>query len=139
MHDNLPDIKYFYTVFYPVMTQIVDQMNNLINQDDQTKLVVYSNHDSTLFLFLKVFGIEGNWIRYAGRIVLELFEYKIDNTPGKNNYKHKHYFKYLYDGNDLTESVTFCKGKTFRGLCEFSLLYDFVYKEMQQEILKLVQ
>ena len=139
VHDNLPDIKYFYTVFYPVMTQIVDQMNNLINQDDQTKLVVYSNHDSTLFLFLKVFGIDGYWIRYAGRIVLELFEYNIDNTPGKNNNKHKHYIKFLYDGKDLTESVTFCRGRTFRGLCEFSLLYDFVYKEMQQKIMKTVQ
>ena len=48
----------------------------------------------------------------------------------------KHYVRIVYDGKDLTEFVTFCKGKTFKGLCEVSLLYDFVYKHMEQELKK---
>ena len=47
---------------------------------------------------------------------------------------YKHYIKCFFGGEDLTESKTFCKCKTFEGLCEFSLLYDFVYKEMSQII-----
>ena len=176
VHENSPDIKYFYEAYYTVMAQIVDQMYNRIINAEQTKLVVYSNHDRILISFLKVFGIDGNWIRYAGRIVLELYESKMDNnTPGQtndiqeeqnnnfnhvndtkshysdtytqssetqrqyHNARHKHYIKFFYDGKDLTESVTFCKGKTFEGLCEFSLFHDFVYTEMQQEIAKIVQ
>ena len=182
VHEHSPDIKYFYKSYFTVMTQIIDQMSNRINNADQTKLVVYSNHDRTLISFLKVFGVDGNWIRYAGRIVLELYESNMDNhTPGQtndiqeeqnNNYgkyihthnhvndtkshysdtfsqnsetqrqfhnaRHKHYIKFFYDGKDLTELVIFCKGKTFKGLCEFSLFYDFVYTEMQQEIAKIV-
>ena len=45
---------------------------------------------------------------------------------------YKQYIMCFYDGEDLTESITFCKGKTFKGLCEFSLFYYFVYKEMSQ-------
>ena len=162
VHEHSPDKKYFYAAYYTVMTQIVDQMTNRINNANLTKLVIRSSHDRTLITFLKVFGVNGNWIRYAGRIVLELFESdidKIDNAPEQDinnvqygqkhnhlndtssqnskaqrpyNDSHKHYIKFFYDGEDLTESITFCKGKTFKGLCEFSLFYDFVYKEMSQ-------
>ena len=175
VQEHSPDIKYFYAAYYTVMTQIIDQMYNRINNADQTKLVVYSNHDRILISFLKVFGVDGNWIRYAGRIVLELYKSNMDNnTPGQangiqeeqnNNYnhvndtqshysdtysqssetqrqyhnaRHKHYIKFFYDGKDLTESVTFCEGKTFKGLCKFSLFYDFVYTEMQRKIAKIV-
>ena len=179
VQEHSPDIKYFYAAYYAVMTQIVDQMYNRIINAEQTKFVVYSNHDTQLLQFLKVFGIDGIWIRYAGRIVIELFESNIKNEQNKDiqdqhthkngwynetknhfnnteshfndiysqnratlsrvNNKHKHYIKFFYDGKDFTESVTFCKGRTFRGLCEFSLLYDFVYKEMRQEIKKIDQ
>ena len=47
---------------------------------------------------------------------------------------YKHYIKCFNEGEGLTESITFCKGKTFKGLCEFLLLYDFVYKERSQVV-----
>ena len=144
VYENSSDMKYYYASYYPFMTKIADRIHNSINNNDPTNLVIYSGHDNTLIGLLQLFGYDGTWIRFAGRIVIELFKStdndvtpgKVNGAKGKSSGMPKHYVRIVYDGKDLTEYVTFCKGKTFKGLCDVSLLYDFVYKHMEQELKK---
>ena len=66
---------------------------------------------------------------FASRIVMEFYE---ASSKTETFIKNKYYFRIFYEGDDITQYVIFCIGKTFRGLCEFSLFYDFVYSKMSQ-------
>ena len=125
--EHSKNITYYYTAFYPLMAEIADRLNDHVNGRSKEKLVVYSGHDISLMALLYMLGLDGNWISYAGRIVIELYEYD------SNNDTDTYYIRILYSGEDLTQNVKFCKGKTFKGLCKLSLFYDFVFNEMLQQ------
>ena len=118
---------YYYIALYPLMAEIVNRLNDHTKGRSQERLVVYLGHDIPLMSFLDILEVGGSWIRYAGRIVLELYESEAYNDPDK------HYIRILYNGKDVTQFVKFCKEKTNKGLCNFSLLYDFVFNKMLQQ------
>ena len=70
VYEHSSDMKYYYASYYPFMTKIADRIHNNINNNDPTKLVIYSGHDNTLIGLLQIFGYDGTWIRFAGRIVI---------------------------------------------------------------------
>ena len=125
--EHLKNTTYFYTALYPLMANIANRLKDHVKGQNLQRLVVYSGHDTALMSLLYMLEIDGSWIRYAGRIVLELYESEA------HKYIDKYYIRILYNGQDVTQSVKFCKGKLFKGLCNFTLFYDFVFNEILQQ------
>ena len=121
--------KLFHLNLYPVMVEMANRMkHHLEGKDTQEKLVLYSGHDTTVMPLLHILGLyEGKWVRYAARVVIELYKAR------DNDDKHKHYVRILYDGVDLTHKVSFCKESLVNGLCIFKSFYDFVFTKMLQQ------
>ena len=132
VNENPPEAKHVYATYYPILSKIADRAKDYISGKGQygKKLFVYSGHGTSTHALLQILGFETNGlVPYAGRIVIELYESSSKNSTFNEN---KHYIRIFYNGDDITQYVTFCKGKTFSGLCEISLLYDFVYIKMHQ-------
>ena len=125
--EYLKNTIYFYRALYPLMVDIANRLKDYVKGRNQQRLIVYSGHDTGLMGLLYMLEINGSWMRYAGRIVLELFE------SDSHKCIDKYYIRILYNGQDVTKSVQFCKGKLFKGLCNFTLFYDFVFNEILQQ------
>ena len=131
VNENPPEAKHYYATYYPILSKIVDRSKDYINAKaghNGKKLFVYAGHNTSIFALLHILGLDGGrLINYASRITIELFE---ETSKNKTIIENKYYFRIFFEGVDITQYVIFCVGKTFRGLCEFSLLYDFVYNKM---------
>ena len=115
-------------VLHPLFIELARRMKEEVEKRQPYKVVIYSGHDITLTPLLVVLGLDdGKWVRYASRVVIEFYE-----AMSKKD-KQKYYLKFLFNGEDLTEKVRFCEGRTFHGLCSFRLFYDFVFTEMLQQ------
>lgn len=120
--------KFSNIMLTPLMVEVAHRMKDALEGRTTPKLVLYSGHDVTLSPLLYVLGIyHGEWTPYASRIVIELYESK-DRTINNN-----HMLKFLYNGKDVTEMVSFCQGKTYNGMCHFRLFYEHVFTKMLQQ------
>ncbi|KAH3761509.1 hypothetical protein Pelo_6659 [Pelomyxa schiedti] len=58
-----------------LLGDILDQMESVVDGDTQPKLSLYSAHDSSVEVFLSMFGIwDQLWPKYAAYILFELFD-----------------------------------------------------------------
>ena len=132
VHENSPEAKHYYATYYPILSKIVNRSKDYINGkgNNEKKLFVYGGHETGIFALLHILGLNGGRLtNFASRIVMEFYEAQ---SKTETFIKNKYYFRIFYEGDDITQYVIFCIGKTFRGLCEFSLFYDFVYSKMSQ-------
>ena len=127
--EHIKNTKYFYNALYPLMADIANRFKDHIKERSQQRLIVYSSHDTALMSLLYMLEIDASWRRYAGRIILELYESESESHSDTD----KHYIRILLNGQDVTQNVKFCKGKTFKGLCNFTFFNDFVFNEMLQQ------
>lgn len=116
---------------YGLIRSIVSFMLKMIS-GDKTKLVLYSSHDHTLKNLLSVLGMIdlSSYIPYAARLSFEVYRSDKDN---------QHYFRLIYNGKDLTSSISFCLGgkslrvKRGRGgiafLCPIENIIRFVHDD----------
>ena len=120
--------EYANIILHPVMIEIARRLKDEAERGHKHKMIIYSGHDVTLSPLLHFLGLDdGRWVRYAARVVIEMYEAKSKKD------KNKHYLRFLYNGKDLTQDVIFCKGKLHKGLCKFKLFYDYVFTEMLQQ------
>ena len=120
--------KYSHIILYPLMIEIANRLKDQLEGRSKQKMVIYSGHDVTITPLLQILGLnDGKWVRFAGRVVIELYEARLKKD------RHKHYLRFLYNGKDLTHDVSFCKGNLFKGLCKFRFFYDFVFTVMLQQ------
>lgn len=125
--DNVYD-KYSRLLVQPLLAEMAKRMINITIDATVVKFVLYSGHDTSLRPMLAVLGIgEGRWPSYASRIVIELYSQKQIS-------KKVYFIKVIYNGEDKTRLVKFCKNINNDGLCKLSDFLDFVSKENMKAI-----
>lgn len=118
-------LKYSSIVMHPVLLEIENRMKSFIRESSTYKFILYSGHDVTLSPLLYVFGLNnGRWPPYASRLVIELYEFNHAQSLGR------FFLKFLFNGEDKTRDVNFCRGKLFHGLCNFRLFSEFILTRM---------
>lgn len=121
-----------------IVSQIVEIMSKSIDENKNydavsSKLVLFSGHDTIISPLLNVLGIhDWRWPPYASRLVFELWK----DTDGAQKRardstllsKFDNYFiRVLYNGEDLTSKVEFCKGQLVQNqLCPVSAFVKVV-------------
>jgi hypothetical protein len=122
---NLYYLKYSSIVMTPILIEIINRIKNIVENRHTPKFILYSSQESTLSPLLYVFSLhDGKWPAYASRVVIELYEH-LGNIS-----KNRFFLRFLYNGKDKTDSVIFCKGLTFKGLCSLRYFTDFVFTKM---------
>ena len=112
-------------LMHPLLHIILHRMHNVTAGAERSKFVLYSGHDKTITPLATALGIhDGRWPRYASRVVFELFSKGDAKTTQKT-----YYIRVLFNGEDKTKQVRFCKGKTIDGMCPLSYFQNFVFHE----------
>ena len=103
----------------PLLTNIFRQMKKAVTGSN-LKFALYSGHDSTITLLSVSLGFGGNTHPpFASRIVFELYEKKSNSRDI--------FLKILYNGQDVTKLVIFCRRKTtLDGLCPMKYLQQYI-------------
>jgi len=100
----------------PLLYEIAHRMNS----SQSERFVLYSGHDTSIEPLQSALGISnGIWPRYASRVIFELLL----------SSSRQYYIRILDNGNDVTASTTFCKGKISEithGLCPLERFVEFV-------------
>jgi hypothetical protein len=108
--------------FQPLLYEIAHRMKS---DASSYRFVLYSGHDSTVEPLANALGVsDGHWPRYASRLIFELFLKREVVSSDR-----KYYIRVLYNGKDVTDSVSFCRGRldeTAYGLCPVELFVEFV-------------
>jgi 2-phosphoxylose phosphatase len=108
----------------PLLYEIAHRMTS----SQSHRFVLYSGHDSTIEPLADVLGVsDGRWPRYASRLIFELY-LKWDTVSTVRKY----YVRILYNGRDVTDSVSFCKGQLVDGtpgLCPLDMFIKFVEQD----------
>jgi len=107
----------------PLLYEIAHRMKHQSDFSDMLspKFVLYSGHDSTVEPMAAAIGVSnGNWPRYASRLVFELYaptnDASADTVAG---------IRVLYNGQDVTRLLSFCKG-VISNVCPLKAFFDFV-------------
>lgn len=98
---------------YPILRYL-----GLMAESDEKQVKLFSSHDTIIGSILRILmnsGKYNDWQVFAARIVFEI--YKVNENEKM--------LRVLYDGNDITSSVKFCKTLRF-GLCPVSDLQNFL-------------
>ncbi len=122
------NVKMHRLTMHPLLHEIFNRMRNVTENVEKSKVVLYSGHDKTLTPMAVALGIHsGLWPPYASRIIFELYSTLQD---GYTNY----YIKVLYNGEDMTSKVRFCKNKPLpNGLCPLEYFENFVtYEDLKE-------
>ena len=103
----------------PLLSYIFRHMEKAVTQSS-LKFALYFGHDSSITPLLVSLGFGGSTHPpYASRIVFELYENKSNSSD--------FFLKILYNGQDVTRSVIFCRGKTTPdGLCPMKCLQQYI-------------
>ena len=114
--------KYARLYMHPLLREIAKRMGRLARRKDKVKFVLYSGHDITITPLNTALGFnEGLHPPFASRVVFELYKYIQANTT------QAYFARFLYNGDDVTERVIFCAGKTNSdGLCAMEHFLQFV-------------
>ena len=105
--------------YKPLLTNIFRQMEKAVTGSN-LKFVLYSGHDSTITPLSVSLGFGGSTHPpFASRIVFELYENKSNSRDI--------FLRILYNGQDVTKLVIFCRGKTtLDGLCPMKCLQQYI-------------
>ena len=103
----------------PLLTNIFRQMEKAVTGSN-LKFALYSGHDSTITPLSVSLGFGGSTHPpFAARIVFELYENKSNSRDI--------FLRILYNGQDVTKLVIFCRGKTtLDGLCPMKCLQQYI-------------
>uniref|UniRef100_T1GCT1 2-phosphoxylose phosphatase 1 n=1 Tax=Megaselia scalaris TaxID=36166 RepID=T1GCT1_MEGSC len=87
---------------YGMIRNIVSYMLRMIS-GDRTKFVLYSGHDWTMQYLTAALGIDRKYthVPYASRLGFEVYKSEA-NTD--------YYFRVIFSGKDVTQSIGFCEG-----------------------------
>ena len=109
----------------PLLHDILRTMEASIRGNSETRFVLHSGHDSTVAPLLEALdATNGVWPPYASRVVFELYSTKVTDTAAK-----QYFLRVLYNGQDITNVVRFCKGKTspeWDNMCSFEHYKKFI-------------
>ena len=111
----------------PLLYEIAHRMNRQSHFSDilLPKFVLYSGHDSTVEPLAAAIDVSnGAWPKYASRLVFELYaptkEASSESAAG---------IRVLYNGEDVTRQLSFCKGvvsSVAPSICPLKAFFDFV-------------
>jgi hypothetical protein len=113
-------------IMHPLLKEMVNRMQSISQGKSDVKFVLYSGHDKTVTPLANVLGIyNGKHPPFGSRIIVEL--YKSSRTSVA------YFFRVLYNGEDKTMMVKFCKGSdVVDGLCPLENFVDFVTHQLLQ-------
>ena len=112
-------------LMHPLLHIISHRMYNVTLGRERTKFVLYSGHDKTLTPLTTALGFhDGRWPPYASRIVFEMY-----SRRNEESVKEAFYIRVIYNGQDKTRLLRFCKGKLVDGLCPFQTFQHYVFYE----------
>ncbi|XP_049876049.1 2-phosphoxylose phosphatase 1 [Pectinophora gossypiella] len=104
-------------VAYGLIHNIVQNMIRMISEN-KPKLVIYSGHDKTLQALILALGLNNYQhynIQYASRMIFEVHRKKDLRDEFKFTKRkavaQDFYFRVVYNGEDITNKLSFCKGK----------------------------
>lgn len=102
---------------YGLIHNIVQNMIRMISEN-KPKLVLYSGHDKTLHPLILALGLHDYQhynIKYASRMVFEVYRKKDLRDEFKFTKRkaiaQDFYFRVVYNGDDVTNMLSFCKAK----------------------------
>ncbi|XP_045774332.1 2-phosphoxylose phosphatase 1 [Maniola jurtina] len=104
-------------IAYGLIHNIVQNMIRIISEN-KPKLVIYSGHDKTLQALILALGLSSYQhynIQYASRMIFEVYrkrdlrdEFKFTK---RRAIAQDFYFRVVYNGEDVTNKLSFCKNK----------------------------
>lgn len=104
-------------IAYGLIHNIVQNMIRVISEN-KPKLVIYSGHDKTLQALILALGLNSYQhynIQYASRMIFEVYrkrdlrdEFKFTK---RRAIAQDFYFRVVYNGEDVTNKLSFCKNK----------------------------
>ncbi|CAH1639031.1 unnamed protein product [Spodoptera littoralis] len=104
-------------VAYGLIHNIVQNMIRMISEN-KPKFVVYSGHDKTLQALILALGLHNYQhynIQYASRMIFEVYRKKDLRDEFKFTKRkaiaQDFYFRVVYNGEDVTNRLSFCKSK----------------------------
>ncbi len=122
---------------YPLLNEMVMNIEERITTKSAARFYLYSGHDSTIDPLLTALNIsDGMWPMYACRVNVELYSTKEATVPGPKRY----FIRVLYNGLDVTTKVIFCRGKTrpeWSDMCPLQHFKDFTQDSNVVQDLKL--
>jgi len=109
---------------YPLLLELAQRISKLPHSPSRERFFLYSGHDLTLEPLLEALGVPSRRRPpYASRLVIEAYQSQIGNDV---------MVRILYNGNDVTESVSFCENDLKDGMCPSDVFYEFVSEKMLQ-------
>ncbi|VVC88679.1 unnamed protein product [Leptidea sinapis] len=102
-------------VAYGLIHNIVQNMIRMISEN-RPKMVVYSGHDKTLQPLMLALGINHHSsIQYASRMIFEVYRKKDLRDEfmftKRRAVAQDFYFRVVFNGEDVTHRLSFCKGR----------------------------
>ncbi|XP_063537338.1 uncharacterized protein LOC134746742 isoform X2 [Cydia strobilella] len=114
---NIHNRKRGLLLAYGLMHNIVQNMIRMISEN-KPKIVIYSGHDKTLQPLVLALGLTNYQhynVHYASRIVFEVYRKKDLRDEFKFTKRkavaQDFYFRVVYNGEDVTNKLSFCKTK----------------------------
>ena len=122
--------NYAHLAAHPFLLEVAEWMRKSVKKETNNKLIYFSAHDRTIEVVLTALGIaDGRWTPYASRVVFELFSTR--------NNKKEYFIRVLFNGEDRTWRLPFCKFKEQEnGLCPLELFNAHVEKHFKRHTTK---
>ncbi|XP_053645199.1 2-phosphoxylose phosphatase 1 isoform X2 [Cherax quadricarinatus] len=99
---------------YGLLKNIVATIDRMIG-DAKPRVVIYSGHDKTLKYLLDSLAIPNYPVPYyASRLILEL--YRNSSVTHNSSHRMNFFFRFVYNGKDITKSIPFCDSITIKQL-----------------------
>nr|XP_018902230.1 PREDICTED: 2-phosphoxylose phosphatase 1 [Bemisia tabaci] len=96
---------------YGFLKDIVSQMLRIISEK-KPRMIIYSGHDKTIKYISAAFGILNQFTAlppYASRFMIEVYSFDEKTETDIFSVRKKYFFRLLFNGQDFTDQVTFCK------------------------------
>lgn len=124
---------------YGLLKSIMVALDSMMGTG-KPRVVIYSGHDKTIKYLLDSLAVSNYQLpHYASRLVLELYQnYSV--TPSEQPTQ-PYFFRFVYNGKDITKSVPFCQSVTVKqlrsgsvkrgtiSLCNVNKLQDYIKPE----------
>ena len=110
---------------HPLLTDIVSSMLRVCRKQSAVRFSLFSGDERTVTAVLQALGVyEGRPPALAATLALELW-----TTPRRSRAKEEHFVRVVYDGEDVTSLVRFCRGRSVDGLCRLKYFQSFVERD----------
>ncbi|KAI5711758.1 hypothetical protein M8J75_002895 [Diaphorina citri] len=123
---------------YGLLKRLVSSLLSSVS-DNKPRLSVYSGHDYTLRYLAVTLGLYTDATAspiYASRFIIELYKNKAPSTLYEDNASssRQYYLRFLFNGKDLTNKISFCKRAGFRHsdtafLCPIESVVRFLHDD----------